>query len=273
MIFRQRLHRNTGSSAIGTLGVIHVCTVQAIRAKHRAGGMGLLVNIIQTLALVAIFGGLMMLIGLRTSAIRGDFILYIMTGVFLFMTLNKSISATFAADSSVSSMMMHSPMNTIVSIVSAALATLYLQVMTVLVILFVYHAVIAPITIDRPVEAFGCLLLTWFAGLSIGMMFRAARPWAPKVVGVIKTVYMRVNMISSGKMFVANAVPGFMLPFFDWNPLFHTIDQARGFTFINYNPHVTSIQYPFYVALTAMAVGLLADFFTSRHESISWGAR
>ena len=28
-----------------------------------------------------------------------------------------------------------------------------------------------------------------------------------------------------------------MLTIFDWNPLFHTIDQARGFTFINYNPH------------------------------------
>jgi hypothetical protein len=31
----------------------------------------------------------------------------------------------------------------------------------------------------------------------------------------------------------ANTMPYFMLAMFDWNPLFHLIDQARGFTFIN----------------------------------------
>jgi ABC-type polysaccharide/polyol phosphate export permease len=36
---------------------------------------------------------------------------------------------------------------------------------------------------------------------------------------------------------------------FIWNPLFHIIDQARGFVFINYNPHYTSISYPIYVSL------------------------
>lgn len=41
-------------------------------------------------------------------------------------------------------------------------------------------------------------------------------------------------MIASGKMFVANTLPNFMLAMFDWNPLLYTIDQARGFAFINY---------------------------------------
>ena len=51
-------------------------------------------------------------------------------------------------------------------------------------------------------------------------------------------------MIASGKMSVANTLPSFMLAMFDWNLLFHAIDPARGFAFINYNPHNGSIVYP-----------------------------
>jgi ABC-type polysaccharide/polyol phosphate export permease len=39
-------------------------------------------------------------------------------------------------------------------------------------------------------------------------------------------------------------MPGYMLVFFDWNPLFHLIDQTRGFVFNNYFPHHSSIEYP-----------------------------
>jgi ABC-type polysaccharide/polyol phosphate export permease len=73
-------------------------------------------------------------------------------------------------------------------------------------------------------------------------------------------------------MFVANTLPGYMLAMFDWNPLFHAIDQARGFIFINYNPHFSSPTYPLWVSLGLIMVGLLIESFTRRHASISWGA-
>ncbi len=61
---------------------------------------------------------------------------------------------------------------------------------------------------------------------------------------LISTIYSRANMIASGKMFVANAMPSHIIAMFSWNPLFHTIDQARGFMFLNYNPHYSSIELP-----------------------------
>jgi ABC-type polysaccharide/polyol phosphate export permease len=79
-------------------------------------------------------------------------------------------------------------------------------------------------------------------------------------------------MIASGKMFVANTLPSSMLALFDWNPLFHTIDQARGFVFINYNPHFTSATYPVYVGLGLIVLGMMGEFFTSRNASVSWNA-
>ena len=64
-------------------------------------------------------------------------------------------------------------------------------------------------------------------------------------------IYTRANMIVSGKMFVANALPAYILSFFIWNPLYHIIDQSRGFVFINYTPHHSSITYPVWVSIDA----------------------
>jgi ABC-type polysaccharide/polyol phosphate export permease len=74
-------------------------------------------------------------------------------------------------------------------------------------------------------------------------------------------------------MFVANMLPGFMIAMFDWNPLFHIIDQARGFTFVNYFPHQTNWEYPFYATLVLLLIGMMGEFYTRKHASASWEAR
>jgi len=79
-------------------------------------------------------------------------------------------------------------------------------------------------------------------------------------------------MIASGKMFVANSLPSFMLSLFSWNPLFHAIDQGRGYTFINYNPHHTYALYPVIIGITALSIGLIAEHYTRQYASASWGA-
>jgi ABC-type polysaccharide/polyol phosphate export permease len=80
-------------------------------------------------------------------------------------------------------------------------------------------------------------------------------------------------MIASGKMFVVNMLPPTMYKMFSWNPLFHNIDQARGFIFINYFPHKTSLMYPVYVGIVLVMLGLIGEFYTRRHASLSWSAR
>lgn len=272
MIFEPRVYRNTGSSALAQLELIYHCTVQNIRATHRTGGLGIVINIIQVVVLVALFAAVMLTLGMRGSAIRGDFLLYIMSGVFLFKVHVKAIGAVFGADGPTSPMMLHAPMNTIVSIVSSALGALYIQTVSLLVILFVYHAAFTPITIDEPVGALAAYLLAWLSGCAGGMVFRAAKPWAPKPVTLAKTVYQRANMFASGKMFLANSIPVFILPWFIWNPLFHAIDQARGYVFLNYSPHHTNMLYPLWFSLALITVGLMGEFFTRKHASASWAA-
>ena len=67
-------------------------------------------------------------------------------------------------------MMQHAPMNTFVAILSAALAQLYTQVLSVVVLVYVYHIAFNPITIYDPAPAFAMLLLAWFSGLAIGLI-------------------------------------------------------------------------------------------------------
>ena len=198
--------------------------------------------------------------------------LYSMSGIFMFMTHIKTIKAVSAADGPTSAMMKHAPMNTIVSIAGQALATLYQQILSIIVIMFFYSTVFHPLTIERPVMSLCMLLLAWTSGIGVGMIFKAATPWSPNFFSVLNTVYSRANMIASGKMFLANAMPTSKLAWFWWNPLFHVIDQGRGFVFLNYHPHYSSILYPVVVTCVLITIGLMGDTFTRKYASLSWSA-
>lgn len=252
--------------------LIYHAAVRSIRKGHGNAVIGLMMNIFQTVILVAVFYGVFLLIGMGPRGIRGDFLLYVMTGIFLFMCHTKSMMAVVQSEGPTSPMMKHAPMNTYVAIGAAALSTLYIQVLSMLVVLFLYHAIWTPIAVHDPFGAILMLLLSWFSGVALGLIFLAIKPWSPNLVQILAQFYSRANMFASGKMFVANMLPGFMLPYFDWNPLFHIIDQARGFTFLNYTPHYTSVDYAVWVSVVALVIGLMGEAFTRKQASLSWGA-
>lgn len=272
-MFKAQVKTNNISSATGLAELIYHATVRQLRKSHGNALVGLLMNIFQAMLFVLVFYVMFSILGLRGSAIRGDFMLYVMSGVFLFLTHTKAMSAVVGSEGPASPMMQHAPMNTVVTITSSALASLYIQVISAAVILALYYAIMKPFVIIDPVGAVGMFLVSWLSGVSVGMVFLAVKPWFPGFVGVASTIYARANMIASGKMFLANSLPPKMLAMFSWNPLFHCIDQERGFIFINYNPHNSSISYPIYVSLALIMVGLMGEFYTRKHVSKSWGAR
>lgn len=273
-MFRHKGHdRSWFSLGYETLELIYHAGVRSMRKTHHNAVLGLVMAIVQALMMLLVMYFMMSLFGLRRVAVRGDFMLYVMSGVFMFMTHIKAIGAVASADGPTSAMMMHAPMNPIISIMGAALGSLYQQTLAAAVILFVYDAVWNPITIDEPVGMLGMFLLSWFAGIGIGMIFLSARPWQPEAVGIIKTLYQRANVIASGKMVLANNLAPNRRDWFDWNPLFHTIDQARGFIFLNYAPRFTDYRYAIYFAMVCIMIGLMAEFFTRQYASASWNKR
>ena len=265
--------QSTFGYALTLLELIYHSVVRSIRKTHNNAFLAIGINLLQALIFVSTFYVMFSLLGLRGATIRGDFLLYIMSGIFIFLTHTKTLSAVVGSEGPSSAMMQHAPMNTIIAIASAAIGALYIQVLTMVIILFVYHVSFKPVHIEEPAAAFGMLLISWFVGVALGIILLSLKPWFPQFVSVFTTIYQRANMIASGKMFVANTLPGYMLAMFDWNPLFHCIDQARGFIFINYNPHHTDWRYALWVGVVLLMIGLMGEFYTKRHASVSWGAR
>ena len=273
-MFQATRNREGGLGAALTIfELVYHSVVRSVRKTHNNAFMAIGINLLQSVIFIATFYVMFSLLGLRGAAIRGDFLLYIMSGIFLFMVHTKTLGAVVGSEGPASPMMQHAPMNTIVAIASAALGALYIQLLCLFLVLFIYHVGFKPLVIEEPFAAFGMLMLSWFSGVTLGVVLLALKPWYPQFVSVFTTIYQRANMIASGKMFVANTLPGYMLVMFDWNPLFHCIDQARGFIFINYNPHFTDWRYALWVSLVLLMIGLMGEFYTRRHASISWGAR
>lgn len=268
-MFVQRRNRNMFEAGFTTLALIYHVTVNNLRKSQRNAVIGLLMTVVQGMVMIAGFYLIFLLLGVRTSPIRGDFIVYIMTGIFMFMTHSASIGAVSGAGSAVGQMLKHGPMNTAIMIAASALATLYKQTFSATVILSMYHFLIQPIHIENILACYAMLLLAWFSGCCIGLIFVALRPWWPQGSFVLTNLYRRMNMIFSGKMFVANALPSTMLKAFIWNPLFHIIDQTRGYAFINYSPRNTSLNYPLYCVVALLMIGLMAEFVSRKSVSIS----
>ncbi len=254
------------------LGLVFHNTVRSIRRGHRDALMAILTNLLQMIVMIGIFFVVMDMLGGRRIAVRGDFLLYVMSGIFVFMTHVKAMGAVAGAEGPVSPMMQHLPMTPLVSIVSAALGAIYIQVMSMAVLLSIYHLTWSPITIANPFGAAMMLLLAWFSGCCFGLVFGAAKPWFPTATGMVQMVYQRVQMFASGKMFLANSLPTKMFAIFAWNPLFHIIDQGRGYVFENYNPIRTNLEYPITVSLVAAVIGIIGLNYTNRFVSLSWSA-
>ena len=271
-MFQPTVPRSGVGSLFSTLELIFHVAVRDIRKTNGNAIIGLLVSIMQSVIMVLVFWFMFTILHMRGSAVRGDFMLYTMSGIFMYMTHIHAIKAVAKAEGPTSNMMKHAPMNTIVAIAGQALAALYQQVLAIMVILFFYNTLFNRVVIDQPIPAFGMLLLAWGSGVGVGMVFKAATPWAPDFFGILQTIYTRANMIASGKMFVANAMRTSLLAWFTWNPLFHIIDQARGFVFLNYNPHYSSVTYPVVATFVLIIIGLIGDTFTRHYASASWSA-
>ncbi|MGV8988880.1 MAG: ABC transporter permease [Cypionkella sp.] len=271
-MFQPARSRSNVGGLLATAELIFHVAVRDIRKSHGNAIIGLLMSMVQSIVMVLFLYVMFTVLKMRGSAVRGDFMLYSMTGVFMYMTHIKTIKAVSGADGPTSAMMKHAPMNTVVSIAGQALATLYQQILSIVVILFFYHTVFNRISIEQPIMALSMVFLAWMSGIGVGMIFKAATPWSPNLFQILQTVYSRANMIASGKMFLANAMPTSKLVWFWWNPLFHVIDQCRGYVFLNYHPHYSSVIYPIIVSLVLITLGLMGDSFTRKYASISWNA-
>lgn len=259
-MFETRRRRHPVQTAFGMAELIFNWAVRNLSIADRNPAISVIKGVLQSLVMIAVFYAMFNILGMRGTAVRGDFMMYLLSGIVCFLTHNATMSAVAGSPGPEDPMMKHAPMNPTIAICSAALGALYKQVLSIGLLLFVYHAVTGNVAIHNFMGTLGMFMLSWFSGLCVGTAFLGLRQHAPAFVQIAQLIYRRANMIFSGKMFLANSLPGTMLAMFDWNPLFHIIDQTRGFIFVNYNPHFSNVGYPLKVSIAVLVLGMIFEF-------------
>lgn len=271
-MFTARHNRNSFEAGFAQLALIYHQTVHELRKGHANALVGLLMTAMQSVVMIAGFMVLFLLLGMRSSPVQGgDYLIFMMTGIFMFMAHTQTLGAVANSTKAGQMMLNHAPMTTAVLISASALAVLYRQIFACVIILTVYYC-FKPFVIEYPVATFSMLILAWASGVAIGVVLLALRPWAPGLANILTLVFQRANMVFSGKMFLASQMPDIFLKMFLWNPLFHVIDQARGFAFVNYSATKTNLAYPIYFTIAVVMIGLIGEFLTRKSQSLSWGA-
>lgn len=256
---------------IGTLEFIELVYHSVVREVRMQSGNATF-GILKELGNMAMFMGMFYLIFTflgRQIAIRGDFMMFLLTGIVLMVTHMKAIGSVMGASNAISSIMQHSPMTVILSILANAFAGLYLQLCAVIIIVFVLWVFGMDLTVDNPAGLVLPVIFAWASGISVGLMFLLLVPLAPKLMKTFAKVYMRAQMVTSGKFMPAAYLPSSLIGWFDWNPLFHCIDQARLATFVNYNKEVSSMSYPIWFTVIFIVLGLMGELWSRKNLSAS----
>lgn len=231
--------------------------------------VGLFVAVSRTLLMVTVFYFMFEVLGARSATIRGDTVLYLVSGFLLFFLHVGGIGSTLSAGSSVGALQQHAPMTPALVIVAEAIKNLYLHVFALFVILVGLYVFKGEIDIYDWPGMIVPFMQAWMSGVVIGLLFLGLKPFFPQLVKMISLIFQRANFFTSGKFFVANMIPGVALPFFTWNPLFHAIDQMRGAIFVNYVPRNSDPTYATYFICIGLVIGMMMEFFTRKTVSRS----
>ncbi len=273
MEIKTKVNKTLFGASMSFMELLFHSIVRSARKSSGNATLGLGIEMLQSLIMLAVFFALFTVLGMKSAAIRGDFVVFLLTGIFLFLVHNKAVKSAMGAVAPIGGLTLHTPISSLLNILASILSGLYLQVLAFAIILLVVHILRGGLEFYNPAGLIFPFFMAWASGVAIGLMFGVLTPFAPKVVPMAAILYRRANMIASGKMLPANYMSASMVAWFDWNPLFHTIDQARGHAFVNYFPRYTNMEYPVYLSLTLVMIAMMIEFWLRKNMSDSWGKR
>lgn len=229
--------------------LLHTLAVHEIR-RQSAGRLGLLGAFSTPLLICAFFWFVFEMIGKRGLVLRGDLVTFLLTGIFLFFLCVRA-QARVQLDGGKAMMSRAHP---ILRAWAGGVSVLYITVVAMVIVFLGNYLIMGVAELQDPAGVILPIAVTWMFGIGAGMCFSGL---SLSIGGreTMNLVFSRVMFVTSGKFFVANAVPGWVRCYFDWNPLFHLVDQLRGAVFVNYTARHTSLEYPAAVAFALLVLG------------------
>ncbi len=246
------------------MSLVYSMTVRDLRIQQRNAALGILITIATPLATCLLFYAMMELMRMRSAPVRGDDLTFLLTGFMVFFFHIKTASAVAGAVNP--SMMPHQRATPFMFVCVKATAAAYQNALAFIVIFSLNYLLRGVWEMQYPLTAMFAIFIAWVYGIGLGMVFLALQryfTWA----GVVKVAYTRIMFFTSGKFFLGNNAP--YREFYDWNPLFHIIDQMRSAVFVNYTAHTTTLVYPVVFTFAFLVLGFLGESYVRRNYSAS----
>ncbi len=147
----------------GFLSVLYHATVRDIRSAHANAFIAIGSEIAQALVLVILIMVFLNALGIGRLMVRGNAMLSVLTGVFLFLVHTRAFSRVIASAAKAGKMVRHRSTPPVLLHLSAALASLYIQTLALLVMLLATHVLFAPVEVDAAPRAALAVGLAWFS--------------------------------------------------------------------------------------------------------------
>ncbi len=254
--------------ALEFMDLIFHSIVREVRTQSGNATFGILKEVSGIVIFVGLFYMISVFMG-SGAAIRGSLMMFLLSGIILFLVHIRAVASVRSASKATSAIMMHSPMTVILSILAKAFAGLYLQFVAILIVTTVLWIFGTDLSVNNPGGLVLPFIFSWASGIAVGMLLLVVAPFIPFVITTISPLYQRAQMFTSGKFIPAAYMPGVMVGWFSWNPLFHTIDQARVAIFVNYNSDVSNMSYPIYFTAGMLTLSLMGEFWARKNLSKS----
>ena len=250
--------------AFGAL--VYALVVRDLRTEHRNAALGILLSVAQPVVMGLVFFGFMMLMGGGAGPVRGDALTYVVSGFIIFFCHIRTVSAV--AGSLRQDMLNHQRLTPFLMICVKAIGSLYKNVFALLIMLAANYLLRDVYAMQDGLLFILVIFWCWLGGIAVGAIFLALNRYV-SWGSVLSTTYIRIMFFTSGKFFIASKIGGAIRPYFDWNPLFHLLDQGRGAIFLNYSARTTSMDYAITVILLLLVVGFLTENYVRRNYNAS----
>ena len=247
------------------LSLVYALTVRDLRVQQRNAALGILFAIATPIVTCLVFYVIIRLLKQSSATpIRGDDLTYLLSGFMVFFLHTATVGGV--AGAIMPSMMPHQRATPFLFVCVKAFASLYTHMAAFAVILLFNYLIRGVWEMDHALLAIFTVLTAWLYGIGLGMILLALQryvSWA----NLVKIAYMRIMFFTSGKFFVGNTAP--MREMYDWNPLFHIIDQMRSAVFLNYTAKTTSLSYAWTWVFIVLVLGFLCESYVRRNYSMS----
>ncbi len=244
------------------LQVLKALILREMTARHGESRLGYLLSLIAPILFISLIFAMMGLRG-RLSVSTYPQVLFLLTGWPMWIAFRAVFDRAANTGSRNSPLMMFPQITQLDLIFAAIILEAATNLVVFLLVVALAMVVFKPPFPDDPVGVLLCYGGCVWLGAGVGMGFCAVERIFPIINNFMRPL-IRVGMWISGTAFMAGSMPGWLLPYLSWNPIFHCVEGARELWYGVYQSPIFDPGYIIAVGFCVTTAGLVLERVSRR---------